>query len=141
MEGQREKYRAKFPELFTGLGVMQGEYQIKLNTEASPVSVCTSCRVSLALIGKVKAQLKDMEGKALSGKVEEPTAWCLAMVVVPKSNGEVRICVDVTNLNKAVERKRLIFPSVEETLGRLSGASQVFFETGCKSRILTGQTL
>lgn len=46
---------------------------------------------------------------------------------VPKSNGEVRICVDVTSLNKTVEREILIFPSVEETLGRLSGASQVFF--------------
>lgn len=77
MEGRREKYRAKFPELFTGLGEMQGEYQIKLNTEASPISVSTSRR----LPGKVKAQLKDMERKGIIRKVEEPTTWCSAMVV------------------------------------------------------------
>lgn len=72
MEGRLEKYRAKFFELFTGLGEMQGEYQIKLNTEASPISVSTSRRLPLALLGKVKAQLKDMERKGIIRKVEEP---------------------------------------------------------------------
>lgn len=104
-EDRREKYRAKFPELFTGLGEMQGEYHIKLNTNASPVSVSTSRRVPLTLLGKVEAQLKDMESKGIIRKVEEPTPWCSAMVVVPNSNGKVRNCVDLTKLNKAVERR------------------------------------
>ncbi|KAL1484982.1 hypothetical protein MTO96_032257 [Rhipicephalus appendiculatus] len=134
-EDSREKYQAKFPELFAGIGEMQGEYHIKLKPEARPVSVTTSRRVPLPLLGKVEAQLKEMEGNGIIIKVEEPTPWCSAMVVVPKSNGEVRICVDLTNLNKAVEREKLVLPSVEETLGRLSGAN-VLYKTGRKGRIL-----
>lgn len=121
-EDSREKYQAKFPELFAGTGEMQGEYHIKLKPEARPVSVSTSRRVPLPLLEKVEAQLKEMERNGIIRKVEEPTPWCSAMVVVPKSNGEVRICVDLTNLNKAIEREKLVLPSVEETLGRLSGA-------------------
>ncbi|KAL1470366.1 hypothetical protein MTO96_040469 [Rhipicephalus appendiculatus] len=112
-EDSREKYQAKFPELFAGIGEMQGEYHIKLKPEARPVSVTTSRRVPLPLLGKVEAQLKEMEGNGIIRKVEEPTPWCSAMVVVPKSNGEVRICVDLTNLNKAVEREKLL-PNHEE---------------------------
>jgi hypothetical protein len=43
-------------------------------------------------------------------------------VVVPKRNGKVRICVDLTKLNESVQRKRHILPSVEQTLARIGGA-------------------
>lgn len=36
--------------------------------------------------------------------VEEPTEWCSGMVIVQKPDGDVRICVDLTELNKFVER-------------------------------------
>ena len=32
-------------------------------------------------------------------KVDEPTEGCAGMIVVPKANGKVRNCVDLTNLN------------------------------------------
>jgi len=44
------------------------------------------------------------------------------MVVVPKPNGTVRICVDLTKLNKAVCRERHMLPSVEKTLAQLGDA-------------------
>ena len=44
------------------------------------------------------------------------------MVVVPKPNGTVRICVDLTKLNESVQRERLILPSVEQTLAQINGA-------------------
>lgn len=69
----------------------------------------------------VKVQLKQMVEDGIIKKVEEPTLWCSVMVVIPKPNGTVRICVDLTNLNKSIEREKLVLPSVEETLGHLSG--------------------
>ena len=27
---------------------------------------------------------------------EEPTEWCASVIVVPKSNGDIRMCVDLT---------------------------------------------
>ena len=47
------------------------------------------------------------------------------MVVVPKRNGDVRICVDLTKLNQSVCRERHPLPVVEQTLAQLTG-SQVF---------------
>ena len=55
-------------------------------------------------------------------RVTEPTEWCAGMVVVPKENRKVRICVD---LNKSVCRETHPLPAVEQSLAQLAGA-QVF---------------
>ena len=44
------------------------------------------------------------------------------MVVVPKANGKVRICVDLTRLNNSVCRERHPLPAVDQTLVQLAGA-------------------
>ena len=41
---------------------------------------------------------------------------------MPKSNGHVRICVDLTKLNESVCRERYQLPSVEESLSKRSRA-------------------
>ena len=55
-------------------------------------------------------------------EVTEPTDWCAGMVIVPKPNGQVRLCVDLTKLNANVCRERHVLPSVETTLAQLGGA-------------------
>ena len=35
--------------------------------------------------------------------VTVPTDWCSGMVITPMRNGDVRICVDLANLNKVVK--------------------------------------
>ena len=60
---------------------------------------------------------------AVISRVSEPTDWCAGMVVVPKPDGKVRICVDLTKLNQCVRRERHILPSVEQTLAQLGGAT------------------
>ncbi len=50
----------------------------------------------------------------------QPTDWCSGMVIVSKSKGRVRICVDLSKLNESVKR---VLPSVEHTLAQLQGAS------------------
>ena len=52
-------------------------------------------------------------------KVQQATDWCAGMVVVPKANGKVRICVDFTKLNANVVIRDT---SVEETLVQLRHA-------------------
>lgn len=54
------------------------------------------------------------------------------MVVVPKPDGNVRICVDLTKLNQSVCRERHILPVVEQTLALLAGA-QVFTKLDANS--------
>ena len=44
------------------------------------------------------------------------------MVVTPKANNKVRVCVDLTKLNNFVQRENHPLPSVDTTLGKLAGA-------------------
>ena len=54
--------------------------------------------------------------------MEEPTEWCVGMVVVPKPSGALRICVDYLQLNESVLREVHPLPKVDVTLARLVGA-------------------
>ena len=54
------------------------------------------------------------------------------MVVTPKSNGKVRVCVDLSKLNEYVKRENHLLPAVDTTLGRLAG-SRVFSKLDANS--------
>uniref|UniRef100_A0A3B3HH25 Gypsy retrotransposon integrase-like protein 1 n=1 Tax=Oryzias latipes TaxID=8090 RepID=A0A3B3HH25_ORYLA len=114
--------KREFPRLFSGLGKMEGEYNIVLKPNAQPFSLSTPRRISLPLMPKVKEELTRMEQQGVISKVDQPTEWCAPMVVVPKRTGRVRICTDLTELNKSVLREKHPLPSVENTLGQLAGA-------------------
>lgn len=118
----RNEIIERFPELFNKLGHIKGTYQIKLEDDAKPFSINTPRRVPIPLLSKVKNQLEKMETDGVISKVNEPTDWCAGMVVVPKPDGRVRICVDLTKLNRYVKRERHILPSVDHVLGQIGDA-------------------
>ena len=49
-------------------------------------------------------------------KVNNPSQWVNPVVVVPKPNGEVRLCVELTQANCAVERERNPIRTIDEVL-------------------------
>ena len=118
----KQSITERYSELFQGLGEMEGEYEIRLKDEVQPFVLHTPRRIPLPLLPKVKEELRRMQELGVISPVTEPTDWCVSMVVVPKSDGRVRICVDLTRLNKDVQRERHIIPSVEHTLAQLGGA-------------------
>ena len=86
-----------------------------------PSTLGTSRRVPIPLMKAVKEELTHiMEDQGVIAKVNEPTDWCAEMVVVPKKNGKVRICVDLTKLNR--KRERHPMPAVEQILAQIAGA-------------------
>ena len=112
----------QYPALFTGLGTFKGEYTIKLKPDAQPFSLFTPRNVPIPLRDKVKQELHRMESIGVISRVNVPTPWCAAMVVVPKPNGTVRICVDLKPLNESVMREVHPMPKVDVTLAQLNGA-------------------
>ena len=54
------------------------------------------------------------------------------MVVVPKANGDICICIDFTRLNSSVRRERHLLPSIEHLLGSIQNA-QVFSKLDANS--------
>ena len=117
-----EIVKQNFPKLFEGLGKLDGQYSIKLKDDAKPFALTVPRRVSTPLMSQVKTELDRMEETGVISKINEPTEWCAGMVVVPKPNGNVRICVDLTKLNESVKRENVPLPAIDQTLGQLSGA-------------------
>ena len=114
-------FRAEFPNLFKGLGCLETPYRISLLPDTVPVYLYTARRVAHPLLEKVEETLNTMKEQEVISEVKEPTSWCSGMV----ANGKVRICVDLTPLNKAVQREIHPIATVVENLAKVKG-SQVF---------------
>lgn len=84
------------------------------------------------LLSKVKAELQSMLEKNVISPVTVPTEWCSGMVCVNHPSDKVRICVDLTQLNKAVKREVHPMPSVDESLSKL-GQGKVFTKLDANS--------
>ena len=116
------KFKDEFSGLFTGLGKMNESYTIQLRDDARPVALHVPYDVSQPRLPVVRKQLDDMLSKGVISKVTQPTDWCAGMVQVPKSDDRIRICTDLTNLNKAVRRDTHPSSSVDSSLAKVSGA-------------------
>jgi hypothetical protein len=125
-------FRQEFPELFEGLGLLKDAYKIPLKSDASPVCLYTPRRVPHPLLPQVKSELDRMIKEKVISAVTEPTEWCSGMVIAPKSNGKIRLCVDLTPLNKAVMREVHPMTTVDENLAKLQG-SQIFTKLDANS--------
>jgi hypothetical protein len=116
------KPKKEFPKLFKGLGKIETPHHIKLKEGSKPFAVFTPRRVPLPLMKELKKELDEMVLMGAIEPVDQPTEWCAPLVIAPKPNGRLRICVDLSELNRNVEREVHPMPSVEHTLGQLTGA-------------------
>lgn len=114
------------PISFAELGLVKIKpIKICLKENAVPYSVHTARRVSVPLVPKVKTELERMVKCGVIQEITEPTEWCAPMVAVPKKSGQIRICVDLKQLNKAVKREKFVLSTIDDILPKLAHA-QVF---------------
>lgn len=112
----------EFPKLWEGLGTVSHEYKITLDDQNTPYAITAPRNVPIALKKKIEDELIRMQQMNIISPIEEPTNWCSPMVYVLKPDGKVRICVDLTKLNKSVKREYYPISNVENSLARISGA-------------------
>ena len=127
-------FRAEFQSLFKGLGRidLKYPYSISLKPDVQPVCIYTPCKVAHTLVPKVKKEIDRMLKDEVISLITEPTDWCSGIVVVPKANGAVWICVNLTHLNKAINREIQPMASVDESLSKLAN-SKIFTKLDAKS--------
>ncbi|CAB4009281.1 Transposon Tf2-6 poly, partial [Paramuricea clavata] len=107
---------ARHKVLFQGIGKLK-EYQMKLHIDPQVRPVAQSVRrTAFSLRGKIEEKLDELLREDIIEKVDGPTPWVNPVVVVPKANGEVRLCVDMRCANKAIIRERHPIPTIDEIL-------------------------
>ena len=112
-----------FPKLCQPLGDLLAPYNAVLDDNARPYALGVPRHILLPQLPKLKAELQRMQFLGVIRPIMEPTDWCARMVVVPKRNGAIRVCVDLTHLNKSIKRERPQLPSEAEVLSQLSGST------------------
>ena len=103
----------EFPDRFTGIGKFPGEYKIRLCPDAHLV-IYTPRKCPIALCPKVKEHLAKMEVLGIITHVDQPTDWVLSITYVQKANGELCLCLDLHDLNRAICHDHHKIPTVEE---------------------------
>lgn len=112
----------KYSNLFHGLGRLPGKYSICIDKNVQPV-MCPTRKIPLGLKDKLSVELKRMEELGVVRKVNHPTDWVNAIVLVGKKDGSIRVCLDPRPLNRCVRRAQFTLPTVTELAVRLRGAT------------------
>ena len=111
-------------ELFNGVGKLK-DHKVKLHIDESiPPVAQTHRRIPFHLRKQVEKKLEEMEKDDIIEKTEGPTPWVSPIVVVPKpkSPNDVRICVDMRAINKAIQRERHITLTIDDVIADLNDA-------------------
>ena len=107
--------------MFEGLGELEGEFKIKLKYNLTSLALTVAKKASLPFLEKTKVELDRMLEMGVISRVTEPTQWSKPVFVLPKPGRDVRIGVDLTNVNAKTLRGLHPLPSVDYTLANLAG--------------------
>lgn len=109
-------------DVFSGLGKFPNKCNILLKSNSKPVAKPPR-RIPLKLINPLKKELLKLENVGIISKVEKAIEWVNNLVIVEKTNGELRLCLDPKYLNECIIREQYLIPSIENILSHLNGKS------------------
>ena len=119
----KDKLCSKYPSLFRGTGKLKNE-QVKLHIDPTIKPVVQQARrIPYQVRQKVAEELCEREQKGIIERMYGPTRWVSPLVIIPKKNGKVRVCVDVRMANRAIIRERHPMPTVDDLILTLNGAT------------------
>ena len=117
-----EELKKLYPNSFDRLGSLKGEYNIRVDPTVKPV---THARRKVPIESKeaIDKELNYLIEEEIITEQVEPTPWVSSVTFPMKPNGEVRVCLDPSNLNKAIIREHHKPMTVEEIAHKLAGAT------------------
>eukprot|EP00794_Sanderia_malayensis_P019767 gene19767-biopygen16415 len=110
--------------LFGGIGKLKDkQIQLNIDPDVQPVAQ-QQRRTPFHLRQKVEQELQKLESQDIIEKVPdtESTDWVSPIVVVPKKDYKIRVCVDMRAANTAIKRIRHPIPTVEDISLNLNGS-------------------
>ena len=110
-----------YPNSFDRLGSLKGEYDIKVDPTVPPVQHARR-KVPIESKAAIEEAIDYMVKQDILEPQIEPTPWVSSVTYPVKPTGEVRPCLDVRDLNKAIIRENHKPQTVEEIAHQLAGA-------------------
>ena len=102
----------RYKDVFTGIGKLK-DFQLNLHIDQQVQPVAQPLRqLAFSLREKIEKKLDELLQEDIIEKVEGPMPRVNPIVVVPKPNGDARLCVDMRCANKAIIRERYPIPTI-----------------------------
>ena len=111
----------EFPDRFTGIGKLPGEYKIQLCPDAHLV-IHAPRQCPSTLHPKVKENLANMEALGVITHIDQPTDWVSLITYVQKAYGELHSCLDLHDRNRAIHHDHHKRPTVEEVAHKFTSS-------------------
>ena len=111
----------EFPDRFTGIGKLPGEYKIWLHLDTHLViHAPRKCPIALCL--KVKEHLAKMEALGVITHVDQLTDWVSSITYIQKANSKLHLCLDLCDLNRVICHNHHRMPTVEEVAHKFANS-------------------
>lgn len=119
---ENEEWMERYESVFNGMGHLKDfECRIQLVENYTPkINPCRS--IPIAMEARVKKEIDRMLNLGIIIPMEEYTEFVSNIVVVPKSEDKVRICLDPLYLNKCIERDSYPMKTLDRIRSKLFGA-------------------
>lgn len=117
----------KHPNIFRGLGKLRHQtVELLVDKDVKPVTQHQR-RIPFHLRAKVDAELSRLQDEDIIERVPdtEATEWISPIVIVPKKEDKIRLCIDMRAANTAIKRIRHPIPTVQDISHELNGAKFV----------------
>ncbi len=111
-----------YPDRFSGSGKFPGTCHISLKDDAEP-RIHPPRKYPIHLRDELKAELDRMETLNVISKVTQATDWVSSLAFSRKANGNLRVCLDPKDLNRATKRTYHKTPTLEEITHQFNGAT------------------
>ena len=117
-----EDLKKLYPNSFDRLGSLKGAYNIRVDPTVKPA---THARRKVPIESKeaIDKELDYLIEEEIITEQVEPTLWVSSVTFLRKPSGEVRVCLDPSNLNKAIIREHHKPMMVEEIAHELARAT------------------
>ncbi|XP_062713612.1 uncharacterized protein K02A2.6-like [Aedes albopictus] len=114
LQQECDKILSKYKDVFEGDGKFDGKFKIEIDNSITAVQQKPR-RIPLAYLPELKAKIEELEKKEIVEPVNRHMDWLCNLVLVKKGS-KLRLCLDPTELNRAVKRANHQIPTIEEML-------------------------
>ena len=125
-------YIQKYSEAFNGVGTLK-DYEVTLHLDPNIKPLAEPQRtIPFHLQKHFSNEIKQMEKQGIIEPDTEPAPWISKVVLAPKDNGNIRVTVDMRQVNKAIKNNNLPIPKVEDIKAKMAG-NKVFSKLDFRS--------